>query len=56
MFSSNLSKNYYNTTTLGKHIFNPKLVLKIIHTYRATFTAHILRQGLTFICDTAGDA
>lgn len=45
MFSSNLSRNYYNSTTLGKHIFNPKLAVKIRNTYRATLTAHILRQG-----------
>lgn len=45
MFSFNLSRNYYNSTTLGKHIFNPKPAVKIRNTYRATLTAHILRQG-----------
>lgn len=42
----------YNSISLGKHIFNPKPILKILNTYKTT---HLLRQGLTFISDGAGN-
>lgn len=40
----------YNSITLGKHIFNPKPVLKIPNTHRTM----PLRQGLSFISNAAG--
>lgn len=42
----------YNSISLGKDIFNPKPALKILNAYRAK---HLLRQGLAFICNAAGN-